>query len=807
MRRASAAVLLGLLSLVPSTLAAQSARGVVVDAAQTPVAGVLVLLLDDAAREVARALTNERGEYRIVAPGAGTYRIRTMRIGFRPTTSDPIQLAAGQDAVRQLALADVQISLDTMRVIGRNACSVRPDTAAATYALWEQVRTALTATQLTTGNRSLNARLVSYQRTLDPGRRRRVLRQTAEVLTGLTSRPWNSLSADSLRKVGYVVDGVDGQTAFYAPDIGVLLSESFIEDHCFRIAPASDVKRIGIAFEPTRERRNVAEIRGTLWLDRATSELRGMDFVYDNLSQHQQTGEPGGQLEFARMRNGAWMISRWNIQMPVLELRDEVVTGMGGVVGSRARRTEAFVKEIRVEGGSLALVMRGGDTLWTRPPLALSGVVRDSASGANIVGGLVRLRGTGTETTTDAAGKYSIPDVLPGEYTLEVSSPELKRLGGIHTLTLTFADSSQTFDVRVPTPEQMLGALCRGSGGVVAGSVVTRGDSMPPRPVRVVAEWVEFQPRATEILRVQRSAEATSDARGAFRFCNAPVNTAMSLRVESDSGAAAPVEVSIAPGERITTAELVLDPGAPGQAVLMGVVMSDVNSAPIPDAEVALPELGKNAYTDSLGRYRLSGLAPGTHAVAVRRVGYRPTTSSVDLKANQRLERSLLLSKAQVLDPVTVEAGRLGFASFEENRRFGMGHFLTRAELATQEERRLSDVLSTVPGMTVVMNGGVATAASGRRVKVHLSRILGAAPNDMRRMPTQGHCYAQVYLNGGLIYRGEPDEQPFDLNSVPVNQIEGIEFYNSSGIVPARYTMGKPTCGVLVIHTRKTDGK
>src|SRR5205085_724732 len=103
----------------------------------------------DSALVAARVLSNERGEFRLTAARAGTYRVRTLRIGYRPQTSPPVALRVGDDVTQRLVFAGLPISLDTIRVVDRNACRSGSASAAATFAMWEQVRTALTATQLT----------------------------------------------------------------------------------------------------------------------------------------------------------------------------------------------------------------------------------------------------------------------------------------------------------------------------------------------------------------------------------------------------------------------------------------------------------------------------------------------------------------------------------------------------------------------------------------------------------------------------------------------------------------------------------
>lgn len=64
---ATAAILIA----APTFAAAQTLRGAVTDAGGRPMAGVVVALLDPSAREVARVLSTERGEYRLMAPAAG----------------------------------------------------------------------------------------------------------------------------------------------------------------------------------------------------------------------------------------------------------------------------------------------------------------------------------------------------------------------------------------------------------------------------------------------------------------------------------------------------------------------------------------------------------------------------------------------------------------------------------------------------------------------------------------------------------------------------------------------------------------
>ena len=132
-----------------------------VNESNAAVPGVVVLLLDSASTVVAQALTTERGDFRLSAPRAGSFRTRTLRIGFRPTVSEPFRLALSQELVQRVVLSSAQFVLDTVNVRGRNECRIASESAAATYAVWEQVQAALTATQLTSNRTGSIATTIS----------------------------------------------------------------------------------------------------------------------------------------------------------------------------------------------------------------------------------------------------------------------------------------------------------------------------------------------------------------------------------------------------------------------------------------------------------------------------------------------------------------------------------------------------------------------------------------------------------------------------------------------------------------------
>jgi hypothetical protein len=116
------------------------------------VPGVVVLVLDSGLTSYARALTPDSGTFSIVG-ALGRFHLKVMRIGFRPTESRVFSLS--RDTTVQLELADIPVVLPRVTTRDRNDCRLHPDTsdaAALTFALWDQARTALLATETRSRN-------------------------------------------------------------------------------------------------------------------------------------------------------------------------------------------------------------------------------------------------------------------------------------------------------------------------------------------------------------------------------------------------------------------------------------------------------------------------------------------------------------------------------------------------------------------------------------------------------------------------------------------------------------------------------
>ena len=322
-------VLLFLLPAAP--LGAQAVRGRVVDA-QTgqPVGGVVVVLADAGGARLDAAITRADGAYAVRAPAAGTYALTAERVGYQ-TVRLTEALAAGETAERQIEAVPIRFVLEPVIARGvRRACTVRPQNGPEAAVLWDEARKALTSVDVGRQRRmyAYLARIVRRQMDL-PGRQ--VLDSAVQVTGGYSAHPFRATAVERLAEHGFVEDGRDSIT-FHAPDAGTLLSDVFLDGHCFslRLGTGAEAGLVGLEFAPLRGRRR-PDVRGVLWMDRRTAALRHVDYAYTDLPWRGYTSELGGRVDFEQLEDGGWIVRRWHVRMP--RLRMDVQEGVSEVMG------------------------------------------------------------------------------------------------------------------------------------------------------------------------------------------------------------------------------------------------------------------------------------------------------------------------------------------------------------------------------------------------------------------------------------------------------------------------------------------
>ena len=316
--------LAALLLVVATPAAAQSVRGLLTDSvSRTPIAGAFLTLIDDHGAERARAMTNAAGEFTLNAPTAGTYRLRSKRIGFRPLVSPALALRAGEAIAYNAAVDPIPISLREVVVAGDRQCDI--ESGASVAALWDEVREALAAVSWTSRVPAYWFETTIFERDVNVSGRQRIPDSTWHD-AGFRKLPFRNYATDAeLERQGYVIV-TDTGWVYRAPDADVLLSGTFLRTHCFETKNGrGDAEGlIGLVFTSARDRR-VPDITGTLWVDRQTAELRRMEFNYIRLPENVVSPRAGGRIEFMRLPNGAWIVRDWVIRMPYAKLTPQIL--------------------------------------------------------------------------------------------------------------------------------------------------------------------------------------------------------------------------------------------------------------------------------------------------------------------------------------------------------------------------------------------------------------------------------------------------------------------------------------------------
>lgn len=236
----------------------------------------------------------------------------------------------------------------------------------------------------------------------------------------------------------------------------------------------------------------------------------------------------------------------------------------------------------------------------------------------------------------------------------------------------------------------------------------------------------------------------------------------------------------------VTASVAVASAGAQGTIAINGLV-TDSDGLPIYGALVSLPGTGQETRSDERGEFRFVGLQAGGVDIAVRRLGFAPTSVFVNLAGGVTPERVRIVLTAlpALLDQVTVQRARMRYTGrlagyYQRLQQRSGGQFITRADIDRDDSRSLSQLLSSSPGVSRVAlrSGGGAVRMRGRA------------------------CRPLVWIDGVSMPAGE-----VDLDAFPLNTLHGVELYLGGTTAPVEYTAqnNRSACGSVLLWSRGRD--
>ncbi len=525
---------------VPQSARAQVVRGRLVDGVGgNGISGAMVSLVDRSARTTEQAITRSSGLFQLRAANPGEYRLRADRIGYATIFSDFFGVGAADTLTIDLEARIEPVSLEGIEAEADRRCRVRPEEGLAVARVWEEARKALAAAAWTQERGLYRYQVLRIKRRLDD-RGRRVEREDRFHSRMSAPAPYVSRPADSLLAEGFARFST-GESEFWAPDADVLLSDFFLDTHCFRIRqPARRPgELLGLGFEPVPDRQ-VPEIVGTMWLHPVSARLQRIDFRYVNLNVDPWVLEasPGGRVEFTTLPNGTWIVPSWHIRM---FRPGETLDPLTGLV-------TASLDAIIMEHGEVVLVHDEQDTVF-RGDIGgrIAGTVFDTLR-VGLPGARVFLNGEGAEVVTDADGRFELTHLGPWTYTVHYTHPSLEQLWYRPEPVEVEMGPEPTSPVRVdfemPSLNEVLDDVCSGFGKprppLLAGSrfasyegiltvAVTdaEGDPISEAVVLTLASALRAEDREDDRARIRGQTSAS----GLYRMCWLPVNTPLEVVV------------------------------------------------------------------------------------------------------------------------------------------------------------------------------------------------------------------------------------------------------------------------------------
>jgi hypothetical protein len=300
-----------------------------------------------------------------------------------------------------------------------------------------------------------------------------------------------------------------------------------------------------------------------------------------------------------------------------------------------------------------------------------------------------------------------------------------------------------------------------------------------------------------------REIATRTDARGIFRICGLPTATTFTAYAKSEVGEASPLRVPMSASQRFARADLLIDRPRVTTSSFTGVVV-DSSGKPLANADVLITDLTMSASTGANGGFRIDSVAPGNHAVTVRRLGYGPMDVKLDFVAGTPTDARVVLTQITVLDTVVSEANKLLreaplLREFEENRKIGLGKFLTRADLEKARGRSIVSLFD-FPGFKILTLNGGQWVKSTRSTSINpqcyeLEDATAPVP-----VGANCGCFPIVYLDFQRLGDGR---RVANINRFKADELEAVEFYRSGAETPQRYAVLDSQCGVIILHTRR----
>jgi hypothetical protein len=231
---------------------------------------------------------------------------------------------------------------------------------------------------------------------------------------------------------------------------------------------------------------------------------------------------------------------------------------------------------------------------------------------------------------------------------------------------------------------------------------------------------------------------------------------------------------------------------APRTTGVIDGAVADTALRPVSFAEVTILRTEIKLQTNAQGRFRFNDVPPGQYLLIVRRIGFRPISSIIQVGIRDTLRLSFTMEPAiQTLDQVVVTEERrsLRMIEFEQRRQQGWGFFITGEQIEKRNLPVAADYLRLAPSISLAPSHN----ASGIPDLVAISKREGGSIYG----DGAGACAMQIVIDNIPM----PPRFPLELLPTP-KEIAGIEVYDGPATVPAQFNGLDRRCGMVLVWTK-----
>lgn len=291
-------------------------------------------------------------------------------------------------------------------------------------------------------------------------------------------------------------------------------------------------------------------------------------------------------------------------------------------------------------------------------PGSVSGAITNANGGAPIAGASISVLFNSTIITTvlsDSSGNYSVVDLAPGAYTLQVQASNFQATARSVVVQSNLQTSANFSLVESP--------------GAIEGTITSQSTLQP-----IVGALVRIVSNMSTV------AQTFTDETGSYRFGNLAPGTYTVFAQATDYQTASSGAIVHPNQTSVIAISLALSPGS-----VSGIIIDSVMGAPLAGATVELTAnntIVASAVSDNSGNYTFLDLSPGSYVLRVVATDFETVTRGVIVRANQNTASNVALIKSPgtligtVVDQTTTNPVASAVVEVESNGVI-IGSFLT----------------------------------------------------------------------------------------------------------------------------------